>query len=108
MDAARCMSGHGLTAPKGAHGKGAGLVELRARWQREPRHWSSEQMCMVWYENEQGPPFYKVVGQLKGPGATEKPHNEFRHYCKIHSCSNFQPAEKHEILIKKIKIKINK
>ena len=54
----------------------------------------------MWNENEQGPPFYKVVGQLKGLGATEKPQNESRHYCEIHSCSNFKPVEKYEILIK--------
>ena len=25
-------------------------------------HWSSEKMCMVWYENEQGPLFIKLLG----------------------------------------------
>ena len=47
------------------------------------------QMCMVWYENDQGPPFYKVVRQLKGP---RKPKSQISPLLR-NSSSNSQPAE---------------
>ena len=67
------MPEHGCTAQKGAHDRGAGLVELRARRQREPGHWTQgtgAQGKCIWcgMKMSRGPPFYKAVGQLEGPG----------------------------------------
>ena len=54
-------------------------------------------MWMKWNENERGPPFYKTVGQLKGSQKPISHRNEFRHYCKIRACTNFEPVERHQI-----------
>ena len=116
MDAARWMSGHWCTALKGAHGRGAGLVELRARRQREPGHWKgcganashwssghgrkshgSEECGWSGMKMSGGGggggggrgPFYKTVGQLEGPG---KPKSQISPLFR-NSSSNFQPAE---------------